>query len=46
MRGLKSPLHESIPAEVAPLLAPSFPEFEPGLRTRAVAPYPQQHTWA
>jgi NitT/TauT family transport system substrate-binding protein len=32
--------------EIAQLIAPSFPEVEPELRTRAVARYLQQHTWA
>jgi NitT/TauT family transport system substrate-binding protein len=32
--------------EVAQLIAPSFPDIEPEIRTRAVARYLQQHTWA
>jgi NitT/TauT family transport system substrate-binding protein len=32
--------------EIAQLIAPSFPDIEPEIRTRAVARYLQQHTWA
>jgi NitT/TauT family transport system substrate-binding protein len=32
--------------ELSHLIAPSFPDIEPELRTRAVARYLQQHTWA
>jgi NitT/TauT family transport system substrate-binding protein len=33
-------------AEIAQLIAPSFPDIEPEIRMRAVARYLQQHTWA
>jgi NitT/TauT family transport system substrate-binding protein len=32
--------------EISRLIAPSFPDIEPELRTRAVARYLDQHTWA
>jgi NitT/TauT family transport system substrate-binding protein len=32
--------------EISELIAPSFPDIEPDLRTRAVARYLQQNTWA
>jgi NitT/TauT family transport system substrate-binding protein len=32
--------------EISQLIGPSFPDIEPDLRTRAVARYLQQHTWA
>jgi NitT/TauT family transport system substrate-binding protein len=32
--------------EISQLIAPSFPDVEPALRTRAIARYLQQHTWA
>jgi NitT/TauT family transport system substrate-binding protein len=32
--------------EISQLIAPSFPDIEPEIRTRAVARYLQQHTWA
>ncbi len=32
--------------EISQLIAPSFPDVEPALRTRVIARYLQQHTWA
>jgi NitT/TauT family transport system substrate-binding protein len=32
--------------EISQLIAPAFPDLEPEIRTRAVARYLQQHTWA
>jgi NitT/TauT family transport system substrate-binding protein len=32
--------------EISRLIAPAFPELEPEIRTRAVARYLAQHTWA
>jgi NitT/TauT family transport system substrate-binding protein len=32
--------------EISQLIAPPFPDVEPAIRTRAIARYLQQHTWA